>query len=112
MKAAAIVLAVLSMAGADAAMASDHMTDMDYLKANRCRGLAVGLNMNTAALDATLKTESRSRSEPILLRGEDELARAKRDAGRDGMHEKVNAEVSGPCQVYLNGAKDASAIAK
>jgi hypothetical protein len=86
------------------------MNDMDYLKANRCRGLAAGLNVGDVAnLDAMLKVEARTRSEPILLRGQDELTRAKRDAERTSYKERLTAELNGPCMAYLGGAKDTSA---
>lgn len=112
MKTAAIAFAALSLAtaAAGAAAASDHMNDMDYLRANRCRGLAAGLNVgDVASLDAKLKVEARTRSEPILLRGQDELTRARRDAERASYKERLTAELNGPCMAYLGGAKDTSA---
>lgn len=105
MKPAAIVLAALSLAVAGAATASDRMTDMDYLKANRCLGIAAGLNsVDTASLNTLLKTQGRSRSEPILLRGQDELGRGKRDAERASYKEQLTAELNGPCMAYLGGS--------
>ncbi|WP_372784305.1 hypothetical protein [Phenylobacterium sp.] len=103
MKSAAIVLAVLSLSTAGAAAASDKLNDMDYLKANRCLGLAAAMNVDTTSLNAMLKTEGRSRSEPILLRGQDELARAKHDADRASYKERLTAELNGPCMAYLGG---------
>jgi len=49
MKAAAMLLVTLSFAAAGAATASDRITDVDYLKANRCRGLAEGLGVGDTA---------------------------------------------------------------
>ena len=103
MKFAAIGLAMLSLAAAGSATASDKLTDMDYLKANRCLGLAAAMNVDTAGLNAMLKSESRTRSEPILLRGQDELTRAKHDADRASYKERLNAELNGPCMAYLGG---------
>ena len=105
MKSAAIVLAVLSLATAGAAAASDRVTDIDYLKANRCRGLAAGLGVgDTASLDAMLKTEGRTRSEAILLRGEEEMTRGRREAAKADIKERLTAEVNGPCMAYIGGA--------
>jgi hypothetical protein len=110
MKSAAIVLAVLSLATAGAAAASDRVTDIDYLKANRCRGLAAGLGVgDTASLDAMLKTEGRSRSEAIRLRGEEEMTRARRDAAKSDIRERLTAEVNGPCMAYMGGGDGSKA---
>jgi hypothetical protein len=106
MKPAAILLAALSLAAAGAASATERMSDMDYLKANRCLGIAAGLNAaDTAGLNALLKAQGRSRSEPILLRGQDELGRAKRDAERASYKEQLTAELNGPCMAYMGGAE-------
>lgn len=105
MKASAILLVMLSFAASGAATASDRITDLDYLKANRCRGLAAGLGIgDTASLDAMLKTEARNRNDVILQRGESELTRGKRDAARPESRERVTAELNGPCMTYLGGA--------
>jgi hypothetical protein len=110
MKSAAIVLAVLSLATAGAAAASDRVTDLDYLKANRCRGLAAGLGVgDTASLDAMLKIEGRTRSEAILLRGEEEMTRGKRDAAKADIKERLTAEVTGPCMAYMGGGAGSKA---
>ncbi|MDB5418926.1 MAG: hypothetical protein JWP50_2345, partial [Phenylobacterium sp.] len=61
MKVAAIALVALGLAVAGSAAASSRVTDVDYLKANRCKGLASGMGADTAGLDAFIKTEGRSR---------------------------------------------------
>ena len=112
MKPAAIVLAALSLAAAGAASASDRLSDMDYLKANRCLGIAAGLNADTASLNTLLKVEGRSRSAPILLHGQDELGRAKRDAERAGYKERLTAELNGPCMAYMGEGAGGGAASK
>ena len=105
MKPAAILLAALSLAAAGAASATERMSDMDYLKANRCLGIAAGLNAaDTAGLNALLKAQGRSRSEPILLRGQDELGRAKRESERASYKEQLTAELNGPCMAYMGAS--------
>jgi len=110
MKSAAIVLALLSLATADAAAASERLTDIDYLKANRCRGLAAGLGVgDTASLDAMLKTEGRTRNAVILQRGEDEMTRGRREAAKADIKERLTAEVNGPCMAYVGGGAGSKA---
>jgi hypothetical protein len=110
MKSAAIVLAVLSLATADAAAASDRLSDIDYLKANRCRGLAAGLRVgDTASLDAMLKTEGRTRNAVILQRGEDEMSRGRREAAKADIKERLTAEMNGPCMAYMGGGAGSKA---
>ena len=85
---------------------------MDYLRANRCRGLAEGLGSgDTAGLDGLIKTEGRSRVETIYSKGQEELARGKRDAASRDARDRLSAELNGPCTTYLSGAHDAAAKA-
>ena len=112
MKTAALLLTVLGLAVAGSAMASGHLTDVDYLKANRCRGLAAGLGAgDVASLDALIKTEGRSRVETIYQRGQEEQNRAKREAaGIDGK-ERLTAELNSGCVAYMGagaGAREAA----
>jgi hypothetical protein len=114
MKTAAILLATLSLgiSAAGAAAAADHLSDVDYLRANRCRGLAEGLGSgDTAGLDGLIKTEGRSRLEQVYVRGQEELARGKRDAGSRDARDRLSAELNGPCTAYLGSAHDAAAKA-
>jgi hypothetical protein len=106
MNTAAILLATLGLAAAGAAAASDRFSDLDYLKANRCRGLAEGLGAgDTASLDSLIKTEGRSRVEAIYAKGQEELARGKKEAARTDGKERLNAELNGPCMALMSGGK-------
>jgi hypothetical protein len=80
MKFAAVLLVAAGLATAGAASASTIKTDLDYLKASRCKGIASGLGADTTSLDAALKAESRIRNPVIVGRGKDELDRGKRQA--------------------------------
>lgn len=107
MKAAAIVFATLGLAMAGTAVASEHFTDLDYLKANRCKGLAAGLGSgDTAALDATIKAEGRTRPDAVLQRAQDELTRGKKDGAKADLKDRMSAELNGPCLAYMGGSKD------
>ena len=91
---------VLAAAGSAAAAVSD----VEYLKASRCRGLAdSGLaQVDTAALDAFVKSERSGRAPYVLERSKVEYDKAKREAKTDSGDRKarLTAELSGPCQAY------------
>jgi hypothetical protein len=109
MKAAAIVFATLGLAMAGTAVASERFTDLDYLKANRCKGLAASLGTgDTAALDATIKSEGRTRADAILQRAQDELSRGKKDGAKADLRDRMSAELNGPCLAYMGGNKDSA----
>ena len=110
MKSALLLAAAgLAIAGtvAGAAQAGAHLTDVDYLKANRCKGLATGLGAgDTSGLDALIKAEGVSRPEIIYQQGQKEVERAKRDASHTDGKERLTAELNGPCVAYLSGGKE------
>ena len=91
---------VLVAAGSAAAAVSD----VDYLRANRCRGLAAAgvATVDTAAMDAFLETEGRTRTTFVMDRGKAEFDRAKREGKTDSAERKarLTAELNGPCQAY------------
>jgi hypothetical protein len=101
MKLAAIGFAMLSLAVAGTASAAGRVSDTDYLRANRCKGLAVGLGSSeTAGLDAFLKAEGRWREPIVLSQGDYEMHRAQREAKDANMKDKLSAELAGPCTAY------------
>ena len=110
MKIAAILCVTLGLGVAGSAVAASHLTDMDYLKANRCRGLAEGLGVgDTASLDSLIKTEGRSRIEVIYQRGLEEMQRGKRDGAKTDGKERYAAELNGACSAFLGGGKETAA---
>lgn len=110
MKAAAIGLSALSLFLAGAASASQRVTDVDYLRASRCKGIATGLgDTDTAGLDAFLKSQRNVRDEIILDRAEREMARGKREARDANMRDQLRAELDGPCLAYRNPSPAPSA---
>jgi hypothetical protein len=113
MKTTAVLLAVIGLAVAGATAASDRLTDLDYLKANRCRGLAEGLGSgDIAGLDALIKTEGRSRVEPVYVKGQEELNRGKKEASHTDSRDRLSAELNGPCTAYLGGAQASTSVGK
>ena len=105
MKTAVMALAAAGLFAAGAASASDRVSDVDYMKASRCKGIATGLGADSAGLDAFLKEQSASRSSIIVDRGAEEMARGKKEAKRSESKDRVNAELSGPCLAYSGSAK-------
>lgn len=100
MKAAAIAFAAIGFATAGVAAASERFTDLDYIKASRCRGIAAGMRADTAPFDAFLKAESRTRVELVMHRADEEGARAKRQASDANRKDELAAELSGACAAY------------
>lgn len=111
MRSAALI--ILSFAASGAAQAADaRLSDVDYLRASRCKGLAAspaGAGLDASRLDLLLKRESRSRPEFIVQKGEEETARALRQ-GRDAdRRPRLAAELSGACAAFLGGESAAAA---
>lgn len=113
MKFAAIMLAAASLAAAGSAVASASASpirsDTDFLRASRCKGIAAGLGVHAAALDALLKSESRARQEVVLDMGKQETDRAQRQARDLNRRDQLSAELAGPCTAYMAGPKDMAA---
>jgi hypothetical protein len=106
MKIAAIALAAAGLLAAGTAAASDRVSDLDYLKASRCKGLATGLGSDVSGFDAFLKAQSRSRAPIVLERGDNEMFRGKREASHSEAKGRLSAELSGSCLAYTGSAKD------
>jgi len=96
----AVVLAGVAVAGS--ALAAGRATDVDYLNAARCRGIAGALSADTSALDAFLKAQGRTRIDYILQKADDEQRRGARDAKSPSKSAATAAELSGPCQAFKN----------
>lgn len=107
MKVAAILIAGLGLAVAGTAVAGPRISDMDYLRASRCKGIAESVGVDTAGVDALLKSAKVSRQPVVLDRAEAEVARAKRDAR--SQKDKVTSELSGGCSAYMGGPEEFAA---
>jgi hypothetical protein len=103
-KIASIVLAFGVAAGAaQAQAASARMSDTEYLQAVRCRGLAAAQGIDTAQIDAELKTQKHGRHSYIAERASDTARAARRAAGSGSaaMKAQISAEMQGACQAYF-----------
>jgi hypothetical protein len=103
-----IVLIALgaSFALATAASAAEKVSDVDFLKANRCKGLATQINgvVDPAMLDAFIKAERGARNAYVIERADDEFQRARREAKSVDRKDRLTAELTGACQPYVSGA--------
>lgn len=108
MNIAAISLASLSLASAASAAAAAPATDVDYLRASRCRGIAVGLGADPSAITSYLKQAAGGRTPTVLDRADEEFRRAKREARGDGK-DRLRAELDGPCAAYATAPAAAAA---
>jgi hypothetical protein len=114
MKLAALALATLSLAAAGSAAAATHVSDVDYLRANRCKGLAQGLGEAdaVAGLGAFIKQQGATRLDAIIERGDEEFTRAKRESSRVDTKARDQAEFSSACTAYMDSGKADTAAAR
>ena len=96
---------VMSLAGLANAQPADHLSDMGFIGASRCAGLAEGSHVDAAALRALLARDE-SRHPPYAIdRAEEKRTEAKGQAARATGYAKqsIADELAGPCQSYLKG---------
>jgi hypothetical protein len=100
------LLALVVTAVAAPAFAAEKITDVDYMKANRCKGLATSIEgvVDPAALNSFIKAERGARATYVVDRGEEEFKRAKKEGKSADRKERLTAELTGPCQAFLGGA--------
>ena len=108
----AAVVAVSALAGA--AQAGTAVSNLDFLQAARCRGLAAseGLGkLDTAAVDAFLKQETGSRELPVRVSANNKIVSAQKegDKAEGAKKEKLLAERSGDCTAWLSGGASTGA---
>ena len=98
MKTAAIAITVLGLV-ASSASAAGRVSDLDYLKASRCKGLATTLTgvVDTTAMDAYIKSARISREPHVIQRADAEFDRARREARSEDRRERLTAELTGIC---------------
>lgn len=87
---------------ANAALAASGVSDLDYLRANRCRGLASGLPgaVDGAAINHFVKAETPGRSVYVQQRAEQEFDRARRETRSQDRKPRLTQELTGACQAF------------
>jgi hypothetical protein len=100
------IIAFVTVFAAGSAVASDRVTDVDFLKANRCKGLATTLTgvVDTQALDSFIKAERSARTPVVMDRAAAEFDRAKREAKGVDRRDRLTGELTGSCQAYIGPA--------
>jgi hypothetical protein len=96
---ASLAVAAASAAAAVAAIPVAYASDVDYLRASRCRGIAEGVGADGATLAAYLKQQEVARDAAIVQQGETARAQAKRQA-KGSAKPQLEAELAGACAAY------------
>ncbi len=112
-RSASVALATLAIAAAalTPAMAAPTLSDVAYMQAARCAGLAQGAKLDTHGVDALLNTQGVSRTADVLDRADALRDTARLRASRAGPLEQqaMAAEMAGACQPYLGQGGQAAA---
>lgn len=116
MRLSIIALSTVALFTTTAAVAAPaRTTDVEYLRASRCAGLASagGLEASdAAALRAYVRAQELSRGPAILARGQSEADKARRQISRGGdAAARLQAELSGPCMSVVAAARGADQAA-
>lgn len=111
MKFAAIAIIAVGIAAAGSASAANRVTDVEFLKANRCKGLATTLTgvVDVSAIDAYIKSVQGARAPYVFDRADTEFDRARREARSDDRKARLTAELTTECAAYLG---DPASVAK
>ncbi len=99
-----IIAMTAALLASGAASAAAKVSDVDFLRANRCKGLAMTLSgvVDPQTLDSFIKAERGSRMPYVVERAEAEFQRAKKEARAEERKTRLSAELSGPCQAYVS----------
>ena len=102
--AAGFVVGVSALATVASAADAPRLSDVAYIAASRCEGLAQGAKMDTKSIKQFLANQDNNRNQYIL----DKANESREDAQRQASHaqgyalESVNNELNGSCKAYLN----------
>ncbi len=101
--AAAACAVVATIATAASAQSPERLTDVAFIAASRCEGLAQGAKVDIAAIKSALVHQDDDRPQAVLDKAEDVREDAKRMASHaQGLDlQSVTNELSGACQAYL-----------
>ncbi len=102
-----LIIATLAAASLAGAAHAGSVTNLQFLDAARCRGLAGSENLgklDTAALDTFLRTEGSARDLAVRTSAKNkiEAARKEADAAEGDKKAKLIAQRDGDCAVYIN----------
>lgn len=105
MKILTISVFALSISAGAAFAAQSEMTDVEYIKASRCAGLAKTLTnvVDGDQLAALMKSERGVRADYIIGRAGDAYEQGRKEAKKEARRETLTAELSGSCAALLSG---------
>lgn len=105
-----LIIATAAVASFASVAQASPVTNLQFLEAARCRGLAGSENLgklDTATVDAFLRTESASRDIAVRVSAQNKIQSAQKEAdGANGDKKaKLIAERESRCAAYISGAK-------
>jgi len=105
-----LIIAMVAAASLAGAAQAGSISDLRFLEAARCRGLASSDNLgklDTASLDTFLRTEGSARDLAVRASAMNKIKAAQKEAdAADGEKKtKLLAERESNCGAYLGGAK-------
>ena len=105
-----LIIATVAVASLASAAHAASASDLQFLEAARCRGLASSENLgklDTASLDAFLRAEASTRDPAALNSAQNKMKSATKEAESASGEKKTKllAERDGACAAYMGGAK-------
>jgi carbamoylphosphate synthase small subunit len=104
----AILLAAIAAAGF-ATAASAAVSDSDFIRASRCKGIAEGLGVDAADLTSFVRAEGRTRLPIITDQAAAAEKKARRDVAKAEAKSRFETELSGVCAAYAGAPKAVAA---
>lgn len=103
MKIFTISVFAMSVAAGAASAAQSSMTDVEYIKASRCAGIAKTLTnvVDSGQLADLVKAERGVRADYVIGRAGDAFEQGRKEAKKEARRETLTAELSGPCAALL-----------
>lgn len=103
MKIISISVFTLSICATGAVAADARLNDLDFIRANRCAGLAKTLAnvIDADQLNARIKAERNMRSDYVSERAGQALSKARKEAGDESRREALTEELAGPCAALV-----------
>jgi hypothetical protein len=91
--------AAAGLASAATAVAAP-VTDVGYIQAAHCKGVADGSGKSSAALDTFIRKQGYVREEAVVVRAKEEVERGRHEA--KNASDQAQAELSGVCAAWLS----------
>ena len=105
-----LIIATVAIASLAGVAHPGTTTNLQFLEAARCRGLASSENLgklDTASLDSFLRTEGSSRDGAVRTSAQNKIASAQKEADGASAEKKAKllAEREAKCGAYIGGGK-------